>query len=520
MKLNMFSCQHSLKAQSTYSVEDYNNKTKKPAIFMIGHGGNNFDVKAWMKGNESSNHIKQNQVTPPCHAQTTNFEVDYNTVRTQPSGGTTRSKESSAHHWICPSRSMINSTGLNSNVSSTTTSKSSIRYSQVEEVQEKTYRNHSPTVAADAEERCLNTTNQRRVVQHESRARTSSNHTTTKSSSLLLSNTTHSFSSQIITTKPTKTATTTLTTKPTTTTETLPTCHGTLNDSLSQLSLEKNMCNKNHLVSSSSSSNPSSTSNKPQPPPTTNTNTTRIWKTAIDPKSGRIYYYDVHSREAQWNKPIELASEVERNAILLKEQQQREFFSTMERNILQSMNRGELIPCVVVSPTRSLGGGCKGEVIHTPPLKKAVMVRTISSMDDELLAQLIKVEKESSLQKTSIHDDDKPLIVSLSCITEGGRTSPTGSSTSYSSYSSAVRIEDEFSDSSCGSSFPDSLIPQDEAHFIRSYCLPVDRLLSSSRSTIHAHELIKPRLRKRNTCGTIYIGSTMAAPDKDALIRV
>jgi hypothetical protein len=32
-------------------------------------------------------------------------------------------------------------------------------------------------------------------------------------------------------------------------------------------------------------------------------------------------------------------------------------------------------------------------------------------------------------------------------------------------------------------------------------------------------ELAKPNLTKRNTCGTIYLGSTLSAPDKDALIK-
>ena len=33
-------------------------------------------------------------------------------------------------------------------------------------------------------------------------------------------------------------------------------------------------------------------------------------------------------------------------------------------------------------------------------------------------------------------------------------------------------------------------------------------------------DMAKPNLAKRNTCGTIYLGSTLSAPDKDALIKV
>jgi hypothetical protein len=32
--------------------------------------------------------------------------------------------------------------------------------------------------------------------------------------------------------------------------------------------------------------------------------------------------------------------------------------------------------------------------------------------------------------------------------------------------------------------------------------------------------LPKPNMQKRNTCGTLYVGSTMSAPDKDATIKV
>ena len=35
---------------------------------------------------------------------------------------------------------------------------------------------------------------------------------------------------------------------------------------------------------------------------------TRIWKTAVDPKSGRTYYYDAVSRATQWRKVSQMDS--------------------------------------------------------------------------------------------------------------------------------------------------------------------------------------------------------------------
>jgi hypothetical protein len=36
------------------------------------------------------------------------------------------------------------------------------------------------------------------------------------------------------------------------------------------------------------------------------------WRSAVDIKSGRTYYFNVKTLETQWRKPLELASESER----------------------------------------------------------------------------------------------------------------------------------------------------------------------------------------------------------------
>jgi hypothetical protein len=57
------------------------------------------------------------------------------------------------------------------------------------------------------------------------------------------------------------------------------------------------------------------------------------WKMAVDPKSGRRYYYDTKSGETTWVKPVELAVGEEREEILRKREETRSFFCDMERNM-------------------------------------------------------------------------------------------------------------------------------------------------------------------------------------------
>ena len=44
------------------------------------------------------------------------------------------------------------------------------------------------------------------------------------------------------------------------------------------------------------------------------------WRTAVDPSSGRTYYYHVDTRETQWRKPLDLASDEEKEEMRKKEE--------------------------------------------------------------------------------------------------------------------------------------------------------------------------------------------------------
>lgn len=120
-----------------------------------------------------------------------------------------------------------------------------------------------------------------------------------------------------------------------------------------------------------------------------------IWKTAVDPVSGRTYYYDAITRITQWNKPPELRALEQRRR---REQRERDaaFFKEMESNLMKSLARGELTPGIPrkdgpsdtaqLSPREPLS---PGEDVVKPTIGKVPSrVRTISGMDEVLLAEL------------------------------------------------------------------------------------------------------------------------------------
>lgn len=233
------------------------------------------------------------------------------------------------------------------------------------------------------------------------------------------------------------------------------------------------------------------TQTNPSKPSSDNNMTTskrRDWRSAVDPKSGRTYYYDAISRETQWRKPLELASRSERQKIEEKENKQRDFFRSMEKNILKAMDRGH-VPGVsitnedVVKPLRNSTSNLRKK------LKKPSLIRTISSMDDTLIAELTK----------DIN------------ISNSGMISPDSTT---SSFFDSLPQPAQFNSSKKQYSPPPFATTSDldrAPTFKRTITPPTDEV---------SKDLPKPTMAKRNTCGSLYIRTTMAAPDKDAAIKV
>lgn len=113
-----------------------------------------------------------------------------------------------------------------------------------------------------------------------------------------------------------------------------------------------------------------------------------LWRSAQDPDSGRTYYYHVETRETQWSKPLELASPKERKAIEDKERQQREFFAAMEANIMNSIAAGNFVKTkqeiIIDVPSLETRPAAKDAS------RRSHMIRTISSMEDAVLVDLVR----------------------------------------------------------------------------------------------------------------------------------
>lgn len=241
-------------------------------------------------------------------------------------------------------------------------------------------------------------------------------------------------------------------------------------------------------------------------------------------------------------KPIELATNEERLAMERKEQKQKEFFAAMEDNILRNLAHGSYSP-VLLKPSEDEERDGLGQLkvaIDTPVVsgdaskvikKPSRSVRTISSMDQHVLAELTRVEKENlqlpiSSSSKNNHVDVSPtsviIMASNSIFDFGDNNLNTINSADSATVSSSSSDDEEEKERAIAEvervakamaelddlsqSTPDSKESRNEN--------------SSSSSPVVNGKLNKPALRKRNTCSTLYVGSTMSAPDKDATIKV
>ncbi len=362
------------------------------------------------------------------------------------------------------------------------------------------------------------------------------------------------------------------------------------------------------------------------------------WKSAVDPRSGQTYYFHEITRETQWRKPMELASDEEKSAMEEKEQKEKDFFAAMEANILNSLSRG-VIPGTPAqdrssAATKEEESGAPDDERNASRIEsrhslrrvrsragRPEFVRTISTMDESVLTDVIRRQpsfrsvksglskKDSSRQLDGLGDflgsgsghDSCYSSCSSSLASQGSYLETLEEDVGESSFSgldnshSNVSREDVLSRKDTkilgrSMSIRNDLNPQETQALNKLFSLtkemmdadkeqPNDtsemqrsnvmtpgptigarrratesdigrtlprelelgdpdgkkekekpaptttsrrgraaRMLANSGKT--AKDLLQSGVPRRNTCGTMYIRTTMSAPDKDATIRV
>lgn len=209
-----------------------------------------------------------------------------------------------------------------------------------------------------------------------------------------------------------------------------------------------------------------------------------IWKRAIDSSSGKTYYYDTISRKTQWQKPAILKATEKRKK---KEQMRiaRKFFNEMEKNIINSMAKGEVCQGGVPFLKTAMLGPPKEPL----PAGGKLHVRTISGMhgvqitNDHEKAAIPKIISQKRTKRNSALIAGRPPLPGARSLHE-----------TNSSKSNRTRLKD----------FDDDVNISQKGIDVN------ESKVSMSSTTGHT---------RRNTGGTIYLQNSMTNPNIKATIQ-
>ena len=240
------------------------------------------------------------------------------------------------------------------------------------------------------------------------------------------------------------------------------------------------------------------------------------WKSAVDARSGRTYYINKETKEATWNKPVELASPDEAAEIGRRKQEQKEFFLKMEQNIKNKISKNEYSAAVTPDKQFEFDFDTDNNMqsvkdrlnSNSTGGSTTRMVRTISSVDDELLILLKRVDSKAHIgnftrNRTGSDDlggarvkKDVPRSPSKNDL-RNTSFSPSSFDNGFGYYISESRDTFDNPNSPRLSRFENPPTPR------------------SKKDTNNSRK----QFRRRNSTGTIYIGTTMKIQDNEATIK-
>lgn len=217
---------------------------------------------------------------------------------------------------------------------------------------------------------------------------------------------------------------------------------------------------------------------------------------------GKTYYYNMKTKESTWTKPMELCNPSEQEVMIRRKEETLKFFHEMEANIKAKFTQTTTHTTLTTSDdvTTSYSDHMDSSTNLTNSSFQEELttrsVRTISAIEDNIFEILNMNTNISNLDNSNI----SPMATSV-----GDKFRRHSSYVTMESLSRSVSMD-----------FDNNNIINVANQFIStSTCNPISIEIDTSNSNDNP----RTNLKRRNSSGTIYVGTTMSIQDNEATIK-